>query len=152
MSIYTDPYQHSYPPLLFVTPTLALLNPASIVVNTPTQVTVTGTGFHPGSVIWADEEAQVTTYVSATILRYTAQADAVGAQDITVHNGSAASASLTLTVTATGGLEAPTSANSKAQIVAWLRGHGVELDDDALMQLSKAELLDIVAELLNEEK
>lgn len=83
-------------------PTLTTLVPASIVVNTPTMVTVTGTNFTPGSKVWADEERQTTTYVSATTLRYNAVADAVGSQTITVHNGgTATSAGTELTVTAT---------------------------------------------------
>lgn len=99
---YNVPYE-SYPPdVLHPTPAvLATLNPASIVLGPPPKlVTVTGTGFTTRSRVWADEEQQATTFVSDTSLTYMAQADQVGAQDITVHNGGAVSNSLSLAVTA----------------------------------------------------
>jgi IPT/TIG domain len=83
-------------------PTLTGLDPASIVVDEPTECTVTGTGFRADCVVFADEGPQVTTYVSDTEVRYTAQADRVGAQDVTVHNDTLVSNSLSLAVTAAG--------------------------------------------------
>ena len=41
--------------------------------------------------------------------------------------------------------------DTKATIVAWLLGHGVDLDEEALSHLNKAELLDLVDELTNED-
>lgn len=43
----------------------------------------------------------------------------------------------------------PGPAWTKADIVAWLRGKGVTLEKKALDQLSKAELLALVADLLD---
>lgn len=102
MSLADDrPYQ-SYPPSLWdpVPAVLATLDPSSIVAGAMQVVTITGTGFTSRSRIWADEEQQITTYVSSTSLTYEAQADEAGAQDVTVHNGDAVSNSLPLTVTA----------------------------------------------------
>jgi len=47
--------------------------------------------------------------------------------------------------------EPPTSSDTKATIVAWLLGRGVDLDEEALSHLNKAELLDLVDELTNED-
>jgi hypothetical protein len=44
-----------------------------------------------------------------------------------------------------------TEANTKAEIVEWLLDHGVELSESALMALTKAELLELVADLLDTE-
>lgn len=85
------------PPL----PTLTSLAPPSIVAGAaPTAVTLTGTNFTPASHVWADEEQQLTEYVSPTTLRYAGQADAAGSQTITVHNGARASNAVELNVTA----------------------------------------------------
>jgi hypothetical protein len=43
----------------------------------------------------------------------------------------------------------PTSANTKAEIVAWLLAHGVSFTEAALMNLTVAELLSLVADLLD---
>jgi len=43
----------------------------------------------------------------------------------------------------------PTSADSKAVIVAWLLAHGVSFTEAALLNLSKDELLNLVADLLD---
>jgi hypothetical protein len=103
-------YDASYPPDILVPPELApaavltTLNPASIIVATPTLCIVNGTGFVPASRVWADEEVQTTTYVSDTQLQYTAQADLAGTQDITVTvnaHGDNRSNGLILNVTAT---------------------------------------------------
>jgi acyl-CoA reductase-like NAD-dependent aldehyde dehydrogenase len=45
----------------------------------------------------------------------------------------------------------PTTAWSKKDIVAWLAGRGVVLDKKAQTTLSKAELLDLVADVLSPE-
>jgi hypothetical protein len=80
-------------------PVLESLAPSSIVAGAgPTPVTVTGTGFVPASTVWADEEAQVTTYVSDTELDYDAQADQAGTQTITVRDAGTSNA-IELTVT-----------------------------------------------------
>lgn len=69
------------------TPVLTSLDPTSIEVGAvPTVVTLTGTGFTPRSTVWADEEEQLTSYVSPTTLRYDAEADLEGSQTITVRN------------------------------------------------------------------
>jgi hypothetical protein len=43
----------------------------------------------------------------------------------------------------------PTMSNTKAEILAWLADHGVTIDD-SVTTLTKAELLDLVADLLDE--
>lgn len=45
--------------------------------------------------------------------------------------------------------DAPTSAWTKGEIVDWLHAEGVTLTDEALMQLTKAELLEIVENMTN---
>lgn len=82
-----------------LTPVLTGLVPASIASGAPTPVTVSGSSFMPGSRVWADEEAQATTYVNPTTLRYNAEADQAGSQTITVRTGSKTSAPIELTVT-----------------------------------------------------
>lgn len=81
------------------TPVLSGLVPASIASGAPTPMTVSGSGFAPASKVWADEEAQITSYVNPTTLRYTAEADQAGTQTITVRTGSKTSAAIELTVT-----------------------------------------------------
>jgi hypothetical protein len=99
-----DYYDQSLPTRLYApppTPVVTTLAPNSIVVATPTAVVVTGTGFTPSSFVWADEEEQATTYISPTQLDYSAEADQVGTQDITVQTRGVASNAVVLTVTAT---------------------------------------------------
>lgn len=98
-------YSDSYPSDILgpqLPPTLASLAPSSIVVNTSTPVTITGSGFNHNATVLVDGVSQLTSWISATEVRYTALADAVGTQDVRVRNGSSVpSALLTLTVTAT---------------------------------------------------
>jgi hypothetical protein len=94
-------YDGSYPADILVppvTPTLTSLAPATINVDEPTPVVITGTGFSHNSRVWADEGEQITTFIDATHLRYMAQANSSGAQDITVRNGALVSNSLSLDV------------------------------------------------------
>jgi len=42
---------------------------------------------------------------------------------------------------------APTASNTKAEIIAWLLDNGVTLSEPALSNLTKAELLDLVADV-----
>jgi hypothetical protein len=79
-------------------PTLTSLAPPSVVVATPTLVTLTGTGFSAWSKVWADEEAQVTTFVNPTTLTYHAEADQEGSQTITVHDPNGVSNAVELDV------------------------------------------------------
>jgi hypothetical protein len=100
-------YDQSYPPSLWgggsgppPTPVIDRLTPDTITAGTPQLVIVTGTGFLPSSVVWADEEAQITTHISSESLSYMAEADSEGAQDITVKNDTLVSNSVSLTVQA----------------------------------------------------
>jgi hypothetical protein len=80
-------------------PVLDAIAPTSIVGDsTPYPITVTGSSFTSGSKVWADEEAQATTFVDETTLTYNAQADQAGTQTITVRTGSEVSNSVELTV------------------------------------------------------
>jgi len=103
-------YDTSYPPSLWTAPDLGSLNPLSVVVDTPTPVTITGTGFTPRSRVYVDGVFYPTTeYVSPTQVRFTGQGDTVGTQDITVRNGSTESDTLVLGVTATAGVQGTSS-------------------------------------------
>jgi hypothetical protein len=89
------------PPVPPVVPVISNLTPNTIVAGDPAvTVTVTGLNFLQSSVVWADEEAQTTTYISAGSLSYQAQADQEGTQDITVRQGAEVSNSVALTVEA----------------------------------------------------
>jgi hypothetical protein len=46
---------------------------------------------------------------------------------------------------------AVTEANTKAEIVEWLLDHGVDLSESALNALTKAELLELVADVLDDD-
>lgn len=97
-------YDQSYPPSILgppTTPTLTSLTPNSVVVNTPTSVTVSGTGFRPNSVVVVDADVYPTSYQNKTTLVFTALADTVGTQSVTVTTGALTSTASTLTVTAT---------------------------------------------------
>lgn len=119
-------YDQSYPPWVFTpgpVPAVTTLAPSSIVVDTPTLVTVTGTGFTPQSKVAVDGVRQSTTFVSATSLTYTAEADEAGAQDVRVVDqfGQVSNAA-SLTVTATAGLNLPADPGSStiAVIQEWV--------------------------------
>jgi len=78
--------------------------PSSVVVSTPTQITVNGTGFIDGNDIHVDGgPALATTFVSATQLRASVTATAAGPHTVTVGG---ASGTATLTATATAGTQA----------------------------------------------
>jgi trimeric autotransporter adhesin len=109
-----DYYDASYPADLFEppeTPVVSALNPTSITLGTPTEVTLTGTGFGRTSVVWADEEPQQTQHLENGNLVYQAEADSVGSQTITVRNGSLVSNEIELTTTAPNPLPVLTSIN-----------------------------------------
>jgi len=103
-------YDTSYPPSLWTAADLGSLNPISVIVDTPTPVTITGTGFGPNSRVYVDGVYfPSTVYVSPTQVRFTALGDTVGTQDITVRNGSTESDTLVLGVTATAGVQGTSS-------------------------------------------
>lgn len=108
LRVVAPAYEHSYPPDIYgppPTPAVTALSPSSIVVDTPTPCQVNGTGFTHNSHVFVDDVEQITTYVSSTVLRYTAEASSVGTQDITVvtehAGGDLTSNSVVLNVTAT---------------------------------------------------
>jgi len=108
LRVVAPAYEHSYPPDVYgppATPVLSTLTPNSIVIDTPTEVQVTGTGFTHNSHVFVDGVEQITTYVSPTVLHYTAEADTPGTQDVTVvtehAGGDLTSNMVVLTVTAT---------------------------------------------------
>jgi hypothetical protein len=86
-------------------PITTAVNPTSIVAGVPTVVTVTGTGFRQGDIIYQDEGFMPTTYVSETELSFTAEASAAGTVDVTVHGGGGVSNGQVITVTAAVGEE-----------------------------------------------
>jgi hypothetical protein len=83
-------------------PTVDSVNPATTVINTPVQVTISGTGFTADSLVKLDGNGVVTHYVSATELTADMPGFALpGAKDLTVETDGQASAAKTFTVTAT---------------------------------------------------
>jgi IPT/TIG domain len=82
-------------------PTITSLAPASISAAAgPTTITVHGTGFTASSAVHEGATPKATTFVSATQLTYSSDPAVAGNLTVTVHNGTAASAGSTLTVTA----------------------------------------------------
>ena len=113
-------------------------------------LTVTGADFVATSVVqWKGTDVP-TTFVSKTSL--TAQVDAAkvaaaGTAAVRVKTGEALSNSVTFTITAAELEEEPTEAWLKADIVAWLLDKGVEFSESALNNMTKAELIELVADL-----
>jgi IPT/TIG domain len=107
LRIATSYYDESLPPEIIepVQPTLTSLNPTSIVMGTPTLVTVTGIEFTHSSKIRSAFTDQITTYISPTQLSFMAEADTVGHTTIEVANGELISNSIDLNVTASVGDE-----------------------------------------------
>lgn len=147
-------------------PTITGLSPSTKVINTAAFVlTVNGTKFLSGSEVQWNGVVIPTTYVSST--QVTAQVPAnvltpAGTVPITVRNGSAVSPSSNFTLTATTLLEAdpqsedepdeqeqpvPDMAWLKADIVTWLVDWGVDIDEPALENLTKTELLSLVEDV-----
>jgi hypothetical protein len=97
-------YDASIPPDLLgppEAPVLDALDPDTITVGPPpTPLVITGSNFNANSKVWADEEAQLTTFVSDTELTYNAEADREGTQTITVRHGGLSSDAIELTVAA----------------------------------------------------
>jgi hypothetical protein len=104
-SVTPDIIAGAPPPVL---PTITALTPATMVVNTPTTITVTGTNYDAGSVIYQGSPpvAQITTYISATSLSFSAEADQVGHFSVEVRNGNRRSNSMDCAVTAVAGAAA----------------------------------------------
>lgn len=75
------------------------VNPASVVVGAGTTVSVNGTGFGATSEAYLNGVAKPTTYVSASVLRFSHTAAAVGSGVVTVE-GATGQATLTYTATA----------------------------------------------------
>jgi hypothetical protein len=129
----TDLYQESYPAAIYTPgpePEVTTLSPASIVVNAPTQVTVTGTGFGQGSRVVVDGVPQQAQWVSTTTMRYTAQGDMVGTQDVRVVTrfGQIADPPGVLTLVAAGTQEAQSltaEQEALAMLPAGVAGHTI---------------------------
>jgi hypothetical protein len=81
-------------------PTIASVAPTTIVVDVSTPVTVTGTGFVDGDVVYQDEAGMTTTFVSETELTLTALASSAGIVDVTVVGGGGTSNAVQITVNA----------------------------------------------------
>jgi hypothetical protein len=83
-------FEQSYPnaDIVLPDPELTSLAPASIAAGTPTEVTITGTGFVDGvTQVIIDSITRETTFVSDTELTYWAQASSPGALTVKVRNG-----------------------------------------------------------------
>ncbi|MGB8021747.1 MAG: phage major capsid protein, partial [Candidatus Nanopelagicales bacterium] len=79
------------------TPVLSSIAPTTATASTPTVITLTGTGFLPGTTGDMDGTPLTTTYVSSTTLKITVNTTA-GAKAITASTGTLESGSKTLTV------------------------------------------------------
>ena len=143
-------------PISATGPTLTSISPTTAVAGgNAFTLTCTGTGFITGrSQVVFGADPVPTTFVSATSL--TAQIDAAkiavaGDALVTVITGSLVTASKPFTITAAELEEetAPVPDDSwlKADIVAWLLERGVDFTESALTNMTKAELLELVADV-----
>ena len=141
-------------------PTLTSLAPNTAVVGgADFTISINGTNFTPYTVILWNGSPEPTTYISPTQVRTLVRPDTIFAPailPITVRNGPSVSNSLDFTFTATSEDpepdpdEEPQQTWTKDRIVAWLVVQGVDLSEQALGKLTKAELLDLVADLLDD--
>lgn len=127
--------------------TVTSINPATAAVGASGTITVTGTGFNTTSVVYFDGDARPTTYVSPTSITFTYATLVAPAR--TTHVKVNTGGITTFVITATAVQDAPTSSNTKEQILTWLGEHGVNINDTAVTSLTKDELLQIVALVVN---
>lgn len=133
-------------------PHITSLSPSTLPVTaSATTITVTGLNFVSGSEIEINHVARATTFVSATSLTTSWDPTVAGTMEFTVRNpNEEESNSVNFIVTA--GLEdEPTDANTKAEITAWLIAQGVTFAESTLMNLTKAELLSLVADITDDD-
>lgn len=89
------------PPPLPDGATITGLDPSSVVVDTPTTVTITGTNFAPGMQVLVDGQSfPSATFVDSAHATFTAQASSAGHQDVRVVVAGQVSEAASLTVTA----------------------------------------------------
>ena len=113
---------------------------------------VLGGRFVPGSKVHVGIEERTTTFNSNSELTATFDApDTTSMVDVVVVNGEQISNVLRLLFNITEPLETPNDTWKKTGIVVWLQQNGVDIEDEALMHLSKAELLELVENLLSPE-
>lgn len=143
-------------PISATGPTLASISPTTKVAGAAGfTLTCTGTGFISGrSTIYWGADPVTTTFVSATSITAAIDAAKVAAAGdvlITVVTGSLVTQSLPFTITAAelelAEAEQPTDAWLKADIVGWLLVAGVDFTEAALNNMTKAELLVLVADV-----
>ena len=146
-----DAVRLGYAMLTGAIPVIHKLTPVEYIgaPSTAFSITVDGTGFTPASVVSVGGADKVTTYVSPTRLSATTTSPAgSGMADILVKNGTDVSNIIRYSFTVA--LErTPDDSWLKADIVGWLQEAGVDLTEDALLKLTKAELLELVADLLS---
>lgn len=132
--------------------TTSSVAPNTFPVNTPTLVTITGTGFIPACTVWFGSELNIPiTFVSPTSIKATLNASAPGNPYLGgVERNGAYSNDFAINVTATA--DDPTSSWLKADILNWLVTKGVIVDASAAEHFTKAELLEIVAAYLNDDQ
>jgi hypothetical protein len=154
-------YDESLPPSLWEgpagppAPVITNVNPLFFNATVGGTFTITGTGFAPNAEVRMGMASyqfvlNIDSRTGSTVIVATAlpnQVTDVGPTPILVRNGPL-----------NGGDSNPvmingsvTSTSTKAYIVAWLLAHGVTLDEGALMQLTKAELMTIVTDLTDTE-
>ena len=138
--------------LLAVDPTIGSAAPSTVLASAPaTLITITGTGFGPGSVVEVDQIGQPTTFVSTTTLTFMFDPTVAGTVQITVRNTTGKESGNLAFVVGAGVVEDPQQSWSKPQIIAWLVARGVVVDERAAQHFSKPELLAIVAAYLNDD-
>lgn len=120
--------------------------------SAPVTLIVTGGGFSSTAKVQVGITERTTEVNSPTQLTATFTAPATsGAMDVTVVDGVQRSNAvrMTFTIALVSREGAPTEASLKADIITWLLENGVELDEPALTNLTKTELLSLVEDTLS---
>jgi uncharacterized protein YjdB len=141
-----------------ITVTAPVLTGITISPVNPTLASPTGTqlltaspvpaGASLGTVNWTSGTTAAATVSPASGTTTTVTGVAGGTSVITATSG-AANGTTTVTVPAAVLFDAPSTSWSKNDITTWLLDNGVALDRKALGQLTKAELLDLVDDILD---
>lgn len=108
----TGYYDQSYPPSLWTASTVTTVNPSTAAVGAAGfTITVTGTGFTPGSIISFDGDERTTTFVNSTRLTAPIGSPVAPARTVQVTVDSGGAASFIITAAA----EEPTEPEPEAE-------------------------------------
>lgn len=124
-------------------PHIDSISPTSVsVVAAAGTVTLTGINFTATSVIEIDGVAKTTVFTDATTISVSYDPLVAGNKVFRVRDGAKLSNSIDFMVTPA--TVADFQSKTKAEIVAWLMGEGVNIDESAVTRFTKDELLMIV--------